>query len=111
MAIDSATLQRVTAQLYERSLKKIPDDTRAALARAETAETDVTGKRMLKIMMQSADAAPQDNDLVRSDDGIPFYSIKIGTRVHYEGPVRAATPRGFAELVQPIDPPILKMLT
>lgn len=111
MAIDSATLQRVTAQLYERSLKKIPDDTRAALARAETAETDATGKRMLKIMLQSADAAQQDNELVCSDVGIPVYSIKIGTRVQFEGPVRAAITRGFAELVQRSDPPILKMVT
>lgn len=111
MAIDSATLQRVTAQLYERSLKKIPDDTRAALQRAESAETGVTGKHTLKIMLQSADAARQGDELVCTDVGIPTYSIKIGTRVQFEGPVREAIARGFADLVQHIDPPILKMVT
>lgn len=111
MAIDSATLQRVTAQLYERSLKKIPDDTRAVLQRAETAETGTTGKHTLKIMLQSADAAQQGNELVCTDVGIPTYSIKIGTRVQFDGPVREAITRGFADLVQHIDPPILKMVT
>lgn len=111
MAIDSATIQRVTAQLYERSLKKIPDDTRAALQRAEAVETGTTGKHTLKIMLQSADAARQGDELVCTDVGIPTYSIKIGTRVQFDGPVREAVMRGFADLVQHIDPPILKMVT
>ncbi|MCW8199386.1 fumarate hydratase [Verminephrobacter aporrectodeae subsp. tuberculatae] len=111
MAIDSATLQRVTAQLYERCLKAIPDDTRAALERAETTETSATGKHTLRIMLQSADAAQQGNALLCTDVGIPVYSIKIGTRVQFDGPVRAAITRGFADLVQHIDPPILKMVT
>jgi len=111
MAIDSATLKRVTARLYERSLKKIPDDTRAALQRAERKEQHVTGKPTLTIMLQSADAAHQDGTLVCSDVGIPTYSIKIGTRVQFDGPVRAAIQEGFAELTQHIDPPILKMVT
>lgn len=111
MAIDSATLQRVTAQLYERSLKKIPDDTRAALERAASTETGVTGKRTLRIMLESADAARQGDTLLCSDVGIPVYSIKIGTRVQFDGPVREAISRGFADLVQRIDPPILQMVT
>ncbi|WJF90038.1 fumarate hydratase [Paraburkholderia bonniea] len=111
MAIASATLQYVTAQLYERSLKKIPDDTRAVLQRAEREETHATGKATLTIMLQSADAARDEGALVCTDIGIPVYSIKIGTRTQFDGPVRAAIQQGFAELARTISPPILKMVT
>lgn len=111
MSIDSATLKRVTAQLYERSLKTIPDDTRAFLQRASEQETSPTGRATLKILVESADGARRDDSLVCSDVGIPTYSIKIGTRVQFDGPVRAAIRDGFAELATSISPPILKMVT
>ncbi|MGN4076975.1 fumarate hydratase [Burkholderia gladioli] len=111
MAIDSATLRRVTAQLYERSLKTIPDDTRAFLADAAERETSPTGRATLRILVESADGARRDDSLVCSDVGIPTYSVKIGTRVRFDGPVRAAIRDGFADLAASISPPILKMVT
>jgi fumarate hydratase subunit alpha len=111
VAIRSETIQRVTADLYEWSLKKIPDDTRAALQSASTRESDDVGRKTLTIMLRSADAADRQGGLVCSDVGIPTYSIKIGTRVQFEGPVRQAITDGFAELAARIDPPILKMVT
>ncbi|WP_186275621.1 fumarate hydratase [Burkholderia gladioli] len=111
MAIDSATLRRVTAQLYERSLKTIPDDTRAFLADAAERETSPTGRATLRILVESADGAHRDDSLVCSDVGIPTYSVKIGTRVRFDGPVRAAIREGFADLAASISPPILKMVT
>lgn len=111
MSIDSSVLKRVTAQLYERSLKTIPNDTRAVLQRAATTETDPTGKTTLTIMLESADGAKRNGTLVCSDVGIPTYSMKIGTRVQFDGPVRGAIRDGFAELATNISPPILKMVT
>ena len=111
MAINSATLKRVAADLYEHSLKKIPDDTRAALHRLGQRESNPTGRQTLKIMIESADAARDGNKLVCSDVGIPVYSMKVGTKVHFEGPVRGAIQEAFADLVSRIDPPILKMVT
>lgn len=111
MAIDSATLQRVSADLYERSLKRIPADTRSALLNALQAESHAPGRRTLALMIESADSAAAQDSLVCSDVGIPTYSLKIGTRVQFEGPVRAAIQAGFAELAARIDPPILKMVT
>jgi len=111
MAIASATLKRVTAELYERSLKKIPDDTRDVLRRAEKAESHATGKKTLQIMLQNAEVAHEEGKLICTDVGIPVYSIKVGTRVQFEGSVRAAIREGFAELAAHIDPPILKMVT
>jgi len=111
MPIDSATIKAVTASLYERSLKKIPDDTRVVLARAGEAETNTTARRTFTMMLESADTAASKGQLICSDVGIPTYSIKIGTRVRFNGPVRQAITDGFAELAANIDPPILKMVT
>jgi len=97
--------------LYEWSLKKVPDDTLAALRRAQGRERDAVGKKTLTIMLQSADAAARESHLVCTDVGIPTYSVKIGTRVQFDGPVRQAIVDGFADLVARIDPPILKMVT
>ena len=46
MAISSATLRAVTAELYERSLKGIPGDARAALERAQQAESVTLGREV-----------------------------------------------------------------
>lgn len=104
-------IRSVSAALYERSLKKIPDDTHAALKKAQGSERDATGRRTISIMLDSADAAAQRGELVCTDVGIPVYSVKIGTQVRFEGAVRQAIVDGFADLVQNIQPPILKMIT
>ena len=111
MAIESATLQRVCAELYERSLKHIPHDTRTALESAEHTERSPAGRKTLSIMIESADRASEQGTLVCSDVGIPTYSVKIGTRVQFDGPVRSAIQAGFAKLARDIQPPILKMVT
>jgi fumarate hydratase subunit alpha len=111
MAISHEQITQLTADLYEWSLKKIPDDTRAALAAAVPRETNDTGRKTLTIMLKSADAAHETGGLVCSDVGIPTYSVKIGTRVVFEGPVRQAIVDGFARMAARSDPPILKMVT
>lgn len=111
MPITSATIRAVTASLYERSLKKIPDDTRAVLGKASERETDPTARRTFKMMLESADNAAGNGQLICSDVGIPTYSVKIGTRVQFDGPVRQAMVDGLADMAANIDPPILKMVT
>ena len=111
MPITSAQIQSVTASLYERSLKKVPEDTKAVLRRAQDADTSATARKTLTIMLQSADAAEERDHLVCSDVGIPVYAIKVGTRARIEGPVRQAIVDGFAELAAHIQPPILRMVT
>jgi fumarate hydratase subunit alpha len=111
MPITSEQIKKLTADLYEWSLKKIPEDTKQALQSAGERERSEVGRKTLTIMLKSADAAEQASGLVCSDVGIPVYSIKIGTRVRFEGPVRQAIVDGFALLAARIDPPILKMVT
>lgn len=111
MPITSQQIRELTSSLYEWSLKKVPDDTLAVLRRAQGLERDAVGKTTLTIMLKSADAAERESHLVCTDVGIPTYSVKIGTRVQFDGPVRQAIVDGFADLVARIDPPILKMVT
>ena len=111
MAITSQQIKRVTADLYEWSLKMIPPDTKLALQGASGREASEVGRKTLTIMLKSANAAEATGGLVCSDVGIPTYSVKIGTRVRFDGPVRQAIVDGFADLAARINPPILKMVT
>ena len=111
MAITYELIKQVTAQLYERSLKQIPDDTRQALVEAGARETNETGRRTLQIMVESADAARSKQSLVCSDSGVPVYFMQIGTQARFEGNVKQAIEDGFAELVATIDPPLLPHVT
>jgi len=111
MPITSDLIKTVTASLYERSLKKIPQDTKAVLRRAQGTERSDTARKTLTIMLKSADAAEQQDHLVCSDVGIPVYSVKMGTQVRFDGAVRQAIVDGFADLAAHIQPPILRMVT
>ena len=111
MPITSKLIRSVTAALYERSLKKIPEDTKAVLRQATTQDSSDTARKTLTIMLKSADAAEQRNQLICTDVGIPVYSVKIGTQVRFEGAVRQAMVDGLADLAAHIQPPILKMVT
>lgn len=111
MAITFEMIKQVTAQLYERSLKQIPDDTRQALVQASSRETNETGRRTLQIMIESADAARSNQSLVCSDSGVPVYFMQIGTQAQFDGNVKQAIEEGFAELVATINPPLLPHVT
>lgn len=111
MTITSEQIAQLTADLYAWALTKVPDDTQAVLAGAAQRESHPTGRRTLTIMLRSAETAERTGGLVCSDIGIPAYSVKIGTRVRFDGPVRQAMVDGLARMVARSDPPILKMVT
>lgn len=111
MAIEPDLIKRVTAQLYDRSLRGIPADAKAALARADASETNETARHTLRIMLQSAEAAERTRHFVCSDAGVPVFFVKIGTQARFSGSVRQAITDGFAELVESIQPPLLPHVT
>ena len=111
MAITPELIKRVTAQLYERSLRRIPADAMAALAKADAVETHPTARHTLRIMMQSAQAAERGGHFVCSDSGVPVYFVSVGTQARFTGNVRQAITEGFDELVATIQPPLLPHVT
>lgn len=111
MAISYETLKNITAQLYDRSLRGIPRDTKDALRRADARESNETARHTLRIMLQSADAAAKSNHFICSDAGVPVYFVKVGAQAQFGGNVRQAITEGFAELVESIQPPLLPHVT
>ena len=111
MPITYELVRSVTARLYESSLKKIPEDTKDALRMAAGRDSSDTARKTIRIMLESADAAEQQQHFVCSDSGVPVYFVKIGTRVQLEGDIRHAFVDGFDDLVKTIQPPMLQHVT
>ena len=111
MAITYDAMRTLTAQLYEWSLKKIPEDAKLALDAARATETNDAARAILGMMRKSADLAEQTDRFVCSDSGVPVYVIKIGTKTRFEGDIRRAIEDGFAHLVKTIEPPLLMHVT
>ena len=96
MPITYAMMKQATADLYSWSLRKVPDDTKAALARARDSESNPVAQRTLDIMLKSAIAAETSDRFVCSDSGVPVYSIALGTRITMDGDIKQAVVDGFA---------------
>jgi fumarate hydratase subunit alpha len=111
MAITYEAVRELSAQLYEWSLKKVPEDTKDALRCAVDTETNEGAKKLLRMMLKSAERAEETNKLVCSDSGVPVYFVKIGTAVQFDGDIKQAITDGFDHLVETIDPPLLKHVT
>ncbi len=111
MAITYEAMKSLTAALYDRSLRRIPEDTKSALRAARAAETHEGAQRVLEIMLGSAIRAEQTDRFVCSDAGVPVYHVRIGTAARWEGDIKAAITDGFDELVATINPPLLKHVT
>ena len=111
MAVTYELVKSVAAELYGNCLKKIPEDTKDALRRALDAETNDGAKKILALMLRSAQVAEDTKRHVCSDAGIPVYFVKIGTAARLEGNIKQAISDGFDHLVATIDPPILKHVT
>ena len=111
MPITYDQVRQATAQLYEWSLKKVPDDTKGALRAAAARETNEVARRTLGIMLRSAEKAECEDKLICSDAGVPVYFVKLGTAARLEGDIKRAIRDGFDALVETISPPILKHVT
>lgn len=109
--IAARTIKDVTSQMYERSLKRVPADTKAALRQANQTERNPTAKFTLENMLESAEAAELSSVFVCSDAGVPVYFVRIGTQARLEGNIRQAITEGFDELVARIEPPLLPHVT
>lgn len=104
------TLKRVSADLYDWSLKKIPEDTKLRLEEARSEETGENAKKVLNFMIRSAQLAEEEDRFLCSDAGVPVYAVKIGSQARFEGNLKSAFAAGFEELVERIDPPLLKFV-
>lgn len=103
-------VKQVSADLYEWSLKKIPEDTKARLAEAYEHESGEGARKVLNFMIQSAKRAEEKDRFLCSDAGVPVYSVKIGSQAVFSGDLKRAFADGFEDLVARIDPPLLQFV-
>ena len=92
MAVTYEMVKSIAAELYGSCLKKIPEDTKDALRKAHQAETHDGAKKILALMLRSAQNAETTDRHVCSDAGVPVYFIKIGTAARLEGDIRKEYP-------------------
>ncbi len=111
VAITYDQIRTLSADLYEWSLKRIPDDAKTALDAAIASETNESARKVLSMMRRSADRAESTDRFVCSDSGVPVYFIKVGTLARLEGDVKRAIKDGFDHLVKTIKPPLLQHVT
>lgn len=103
-------IKQVSADLYEWSLKKIPEDTKTRLAEAYEQESGEGARKVLNFMIQSAKRAEEKDRFLCSDAGVPVYSVKIGSQAVFSGDLKRAFADGFEDLVARIDPPLLQFV-
>jgi fumarate hydratase subunit alpha len=111
MAVTYEIVRRIAAELYGEALKKVPDDTKAALARAKDTESHPVARKVLATMLAGAERAEAANRHLCSDAGIPTYFVRVGTAVRLDGNIKQAISDGFDHLVATVQPPILKHVT
>lgn len=109
--ITHEAISDLTANLYDWSLRMVPEDALAGLRSARERETSEVARSTLTMMLASAERAVANNGFVCSDAGVPVYFVRYGTRCGFAGDVRAAIRDGFDALVERIDPPLLKHVT
>lgn len=111
MSITVELIRQTTASLYEASLRRVPADTHAALARAEQVERQGVARKTLRIMQESASEAERLGHFVCSDSGVPVFFFEIGTGARLPSGFREAITQGWEDLVARIDPPLLPHVT
>lgn len=111
MPITDDMIQQTAEDLYSWALRKVPDDTKAALARAMESERNETARETLKLQLRSAELAEKRDSFICSDSGVPVYFVKIGTAAPLACDIKRAIRQGYEHLVKTIDPPILKHVT
>jgi fumarate hydratase subunit alpha len=111
MAVTYDMMKSTTRMLYERALKRIPENSKLALTEAVGTETSDSARKTLKFMLAAANRAEEKDTFVCSDAGFPVYYVQIGTGVTFDGDLKQAIVDAFDELVRTIEPPILKFVT
>lgn len=111
MPITDDMIRRATADLYSWSLRKVPDDAKAALRAAMQTETSETARKTLELQLRSAELSEKTDRFVCSDSGVPTFFVKIGSRAPLDCDIKTSIREGYEHLVETIDPPLLKHVT
>ena len=97
MQINPNEIEELSAALYVRALKLLPDDIKQGFERLVRNETDATGRTVLGTMVENIAIAERTKNILCQDTGIPIYNLTIGRKVEFDGAaVMDAIRRGCA---------------
>jgi tartrate/fumarate subfamily iron-sulfur-dependent hydro-lyase alpha chain len=97
MQIDPNEIAELSATLYVRALKLLPEDIKQGFERLVRSETDATGRAVLGTMVENIAIAERTKNILCQDTGIPIYNLTIGRNVKFDGAaVMEAIRRGCA---------------
>lgn len=85
MAFDYNIVEEVAKELYIRALTDLPPDVRDAIHKAMDRETGSTAKSIFNTFLRNIEVADAGKTLICQDTGLPIYSVKIGSRFHWDG--------------------------
>jgi tartrate/fumarate subfamily iron-sulfur-dependent hydro-lyase alpha chain len=97
MHIDPDEIERLSATLYVRALKLLPDDIKRGFERLVREETDATGRAVLDTMVENIAIAERTKNILCQDTGIPIYNVTIGRNVTFDGAAMTAAIRRGCE--------------
>ena len=97
MQIDANEIEELSAALYVRALKLLPDDIKQGFERLVREETDATGRAVLGTMVENIAIAERTKNILCQDTGIPIYNVTVGRNVTFDGAaMKEAIRRGCA---------------
>lgn len=102
MAITEEVISDVCSRLYEKALKKMPEDIIASLQESSNRETNPVAKWNLQIILQNIQVAEERDLLVCQDTCIPSYVVKMGTQIHVQGDIYKAIAQGACRATRQI---------
>ncbi|MEQ8335640.1 fumarate hydratase [Nisaea sp.] len=111
MPITDEMIRNATKELYSRALRKVPEDAKTAIAAAMETETSETARQTLLLQLRSAELSERTDRFVCSDSGVPTYFVKVGSKAALDCDFKLAIREGYEELVETIEPPLLKHVT
>lgn len=108
---DDALIRRLGGELFNRAVRRVPDDTVHALRQAMERERTETARKTLAMQLHSAELAAERNAFVCSDNGIPVYFVRLGSESPIRADFKAALKAGYEALVENVQPPFLPHVT
>ncbi|WP_137132748.1 fumarate hydratase [Rhizobium sp. FY34] len=108
---DDRLVRELGGLLFDRALRRVPDDAILALKAARDGESSEIAKKTLNMQLHSAELAAARDTYVCSDAGIPVFLVKLGTQSPIRADFKASLKAGYEDLVARANPPLLCHVT
>ncbi|MEM2210330.1 MAG: fumarate hydratase [Nitrososphaerales archaeon] len=100
MSITYRKLVEFISELYDISNRTIPKDVKESLKSALSRERNPLAKKILEMMLKSAEVAEKERLIICQDTGIPQFFVKVGTKFPYDIDLESAIKEGIEKITK-----------